>query len=461
MILETLLLAVCAVFGMYRYLRWFAVMQQKEYRLDRLMSYVKTSDGLNEVLKFFPKKQELHPNALKRPKITARVLLLAVLVAVFHAVCILLLESSQLRIGFIVFSILSAPLVILVANVPVFWGVHLTERAMLFLASLKIRNYNPQIIGITGSYGKTTTKQLLAWVLSSEFSVWTTSGSVNTPLGIALSVLKNYKGEEIVILEYGAYKKGEIKKLVSYFSPKQVILTALNEQHAALFGSIEGTATAKAELLSQLPQTGTVFVFNKSADAIVQAAEKKYHRVFQIKNLSDFDLHINNSLLPLYDQTVEGVAYVVISLFSFSQKQLEKRIQAFVPTERWIRSIKKDGITIIDDGITSNPTGFLAALDILDSTEKEFSILITNGIVDLGSASSKIHSKIAQKASKIVDEVWCRSAEFSEYFSKQKCHVVSDEEEMLRKLDSLREGTVILIEGAIAPRIRKKLYASS
>lgn len=458
MSVHTLLFAVFVVIAFYRYTRWFAVVQQKEYRLDRLLSFFKTTDGLQELLKFFPKKHELHRASFKRPKLTGRVIILAVLVMMMHAVLFLLLERSNAPLLFFLFSIIVAPGVILLANVPVSITVKIIEKIILTLASRKVLSHSPQIIGITGSYGKTTTKQLLAWLLADQFSVWSTSGSVNTPLGIALSVLKSYQGEEIIVLEYGAYKKGEIKKLVSFFPPAQVVLTALNEQHAALFGSIEGTAKAKAELLFQFPESGAVFVFDTSAKKILAAAEKMYDQKFQTQYLTDSQLRVTHDLLPLYDQTVQGVAQVVESLFSLSQKQIQKRILAFVPTERWIRLTKKAGITIIDDGITSNPTGFFAALDILDTTEKEYAILITNGIVDLGAESETIHSQIARIAAKVVDEVWCSSAEFSQYFSKQKCQVISDELDMLGKVRHLKKGTAILIEGAIASSVRKKLY---
>ena len=176
----------------------------------------------------------------------------------FLAVLIALTFSNfQWRLSAFLFCELTVPVLVICSNLilPLEFTINNTY---LRDAKKRIRNLKPKIIGITGSYGKTSTKYILNQILSKEYNVLMTPNSYNTPMGIC----KVIRGEltsahEFFIVEMGAYKRGDIKELCQLAPPEIGILTAVGPQHLERFKSLENTAKAKYELIEALPTDGT------------------------------------------------------------------------------------------------------------------------------------------------------------------------------------------------------------
>ncbi len=150
------------------------------------------------------------------------------------------------------------------------------RRRFMGMAARKLLANRPRVIAITGSAGKTTTKDLVAHLLSARYRVLKTPASFNTPLGIARTVNDSYEGQEFFVVEMGAYKRGEIERLCRMVGGADVsVITTVNAQHLERFGSLEATAAAKFEIVAGLRPGGTA-VLNFDVAAIRELAKGQY-----------------------------------------------------------------------------------------------------------------------------------------------------------------------------------------
>ncbi|OGJ15823.1 MAG: hypothetical protein A2632_02630 [Candidatus Pacebacteria bacterium RIFCSPHIGHO2_01_FULL_46_16] len=463
---------------------WVGLLQQKEYRLDRLLAHLRSLSIRQMILHLLPVLAVTQPTLFKRPVKTFRAMLLLLaswligtwfvytLLPWSKAVPALVVTRSYLVP---VLRYMVAPAVVLVLTVLTSGLVWLVTTGYLLGLQRVLSLKKIFIIGITGSFGKTTTKQLLVHMLAQHGAVCTTPGSVNTALGIARYVLKNLGNAETLVLEYAAYQMDEIARLAAVIPPDMAIITGLGAQHLELFGSKQAIAKAKAELLLALPDAAPVFCCSQSAEQVVAMAANK-----NTLQITATWLHPAAKLLVLPNQylqvrfagtqittTIIGNHYgnTVLSVVAVSQqlgltdKQIVAGLQTFVPTEKWIRRRTTPfGISVIDDGGTSNPDGFLAALNLLAEHPQPRKILLTAGIVDLGSQSRAIHSRLAQAAAVCVSEVWYlgevgRQA-FAEHFPT---NLVTDKQLMIKNLHTVDPQTIILLEGRLPAWLAKYL----
>jgi len=220
----------------YSYL-WFI----KEYRFDRMLTHLRTRQG----------RRWLMPE-LRRPPTTpkAAVLFITTVSMLMWGYWVLPLPTVG---KLIVLDLLSFPLTFLVVAflAP---PTHAYHAIVIGRAGKKFRAHRQmKVIGITGSYGKTSTKEFLATILSKKFATLKTEASKNSPIGIAEVILGKLAAEhEMFVVEMAAYKRGEIAEMVRMVKPQIGIMTAINPQHQDLFGSIENTVMAKYELLEGL-----------------------------------------------------------------------------------------------------------------------------------------------------------------------------------------------------------------
>jgi len=342
-------------------------------------------------------------------------------------------------------------------------GVWLVTTWNLGLLRKIVFKYQPTVIGITGSYGKTTTKQLLFHVLSSAGRVFTTPGSVNTPYAIARHFIDNYKGEEIVILEYAAYCEGEIARLTQVIKPDSVILTGLTDQHLALFGTKVKIAQAKAELVESLSDGGIVTLAVPETIEIADNAKnisqvklrKAWEELENVCSLSPSgrvgiklnSIEAQTEIIGLQAAPAVSVVILVARDFGITDERIAESLRTFKTTNNWIqRQELLSGATVINDGLSSNPMGFQAAIDLVSHLNPKKAILVTAGIVDLGELSSKIHTDLALEAKQIFDEVWYLGMEGkTEFSSVFGGGLISEQQEIEKK--KLSSDTLILVEG--------------
>lgn len=497
------LLVLSAVFALFiRVFRWLSILQQKEYRLDRVWLFLLSSEGKSELMRVFPKKSDFSWKNCKRPKITLRILgvfllflgLTSVLGLLFfgyvielpiHAALIFLLA-----LVFCVLLLVAAPLLLMLSIVPTAVVAHFVTECLLWLCWKKITHSSPLIIGITGSYGKTSTKQLLAWILSTKYSVYATQRSFNTTFSIARSIVCEYASQEVVILEYGAYKKGEIARIARFVRPAMALITGIARQHLALFGSLQAIVEAKSELVAALPEKSTVFcnTSNPKTSEIVLAGSKKKNLAIQyidhgtFKSLGFSNIHLDEKLQLCfaykshevrtkligkhYMETI-ALAVAAASNLSVAENQIVSALEKFVPSEMYIQSSidPKTRLHILNDGRTTNESGFTAMLDIVkekigQTKGKHVNALLFGGIVDLGQKSSVIHTKIAVLAKDHFDRVLYSGTEGLEEFQVvfgSACVVVSNAQELHKNITTLSSNDLLVLEGKV-PHYAKNLF---
>lgn len=483
-----------------RSLRWLAFAQQKEYRIDRLLLFLNSAEGKKELFRIFPRMQDFSKTGLKRPKITARILITSLLFSVILFVSawfsvVKIFDTTQLisiLYLFLIFLLLLTliPLFTLISIFPTVIISNLRIYIELLKAKSKVRRKNPIIVGITGSYGKTSTKLLLAHVLEKKYSVFKTPKSFNTRFSVAKSINDNFSDQEVMVLEYGAYKKGEIKTLSSWFKPTLAVITGLTKQHLGLFGSIESIIEAKSELVKSLSPNSIVVCngLDKGAIKICEVGindnnDGRNLKVFETNN-NEADSSILKSHLNKYGKLffvyggqqvstklmgkhyLEIIRMVILTAkkLGLSDDDIVDSISSFVPNDKFIFSYQtKRGNFLIDDGGTSNPKGFEAAIDLCNEIDIENKILITSGIVDLGLETNNIHMSLALKARDVFSTVIFLGDSGSETFSNifkidfLDSETFDDQKKIKSFLSNLDKHEMILVEGRMPAWIKEYL----
>ena len=291
--------------------------------------------------------------------------------------------------------------------------VNNTLKAISEIANKWRMKFDIPVIGITGSNGKTSTKELLSHILSSKFKVHATEGNFNTKIGLPLTLLGMRKKHDISILEMGASVPGEIETLCLLAKPTHGIITNIAPAHLEGFGSIETIAYEKGALFRSLNK-GISFV-NK-ADELVSKIQFSGKRItYGLSPDCDFPVDIchedDGSLTLVIDSYViptssHNLSFikncVAVSAISISLgvelQDLRSRIQTFsAPKGRcFVKQIKD--ITVIDDTYNANLTSSLAALDYLSAFSGDGrKIFVFGDMYELGPTSDKQHQKIGER----------------------------------------------------------------
>ena len=236
-----ILIAIVWVFRIItNILSWTALWWIKEYRFDRMLIHLKTKQG----------KKILFPQFRLPPKSVRSVSIILVSLALLSGVYMMLGVSL---LSVLILDLLSFPLtavVVFLSHIPILiyhsWRIYEATTLMRSRPDLLV-------IGITGSYGKTSTKEYLSTIVSQHLATLKTEASKNSPIAIAEIILKKLKPEhKIFVVEMGAYKVGEIRAMCRIVQPQIGIILAINPQHQDLFGTIETTMRAKYELVEGL-----------------------------------------------------------------------------------------------------------------------------------------------------------------------------------------------------------------
>ncbi len=284
------------------------------------------------------------------------------------------------------------------------------------------------VIGITGSYGKSSTKEFLYQILSQKFNgsagspqvILKTAENINSEIGIAQTILNDLKPEhKIFICEMGAYRQGGIKLLADIIQPKIGILTGINEQHLATFGSQEKIINAKFELIKALPRRG-IAVLNTD-NRLVKENDLRFtiQDLRKIKcSLEEIDsLKINKDSLAFKIQDVDFKAALagrqnVINLLlaircgqelGMNLSEISQAVAKIKPLPKTMELKQgKEGVQIIDDTYSANPQGVISALEHLKLWQAK-KIIVMPCLIELGKTSEKIHQKIGESIGQICD----------------------------------------------------------
>lgn len=248
------------------------------------------------------------------------------------------------------------------------------------------------VIGIAGSYGKTSTKELLASILSKKYKVLKTKEHQNSEVGISQCILDELNSShQIFVCEMGAYNLGGIKLLCDIVQPKIGILTGINEQHMALFGSQENIIKTKFELIESLPDNGIAFFNGKNKYCLDLYKQAKTKKVLYGQKAQFFG-----------EENIEGAKAVAREL-GMSESEISKAVQKIENKFPGIELKKgKNGLNIIDATYSANPNGVMAHLDYL-KIWKGKKVIIMPCLIELGRVSKEVHKRIGEKIGEVCD----------------------------------------------------------
>ena len=338
-----------------------------------------------------------------------------------------------------------------------------------------------KIIGITGSYGKTSTKHYLHRILSEKYDVLMTPGSFNTTLGVIRTIreyLKPYN--EVFIVEMGAKQQGDIKEICDLVNPQMGIVTAVGEQHLESFKSIENVQSTKFELIDALPSDGLgvinddfPFVANRKVDnveCVRYAVNETGNASYTAKDIiydetgTRFTIVGNGKELTLHTRLVGEcnisnlIAAVIIALrLDVPDEKIRYAVEKIEQVEHRL-NLKRTpgGITIIDDAFNSNPTGSKMAMDVLSRFNKGKRIVITPGMIELGDKQYELNEALGVKIAECAD-VAIIVGEYNKdallngikqgNMNKENIHAVASFNEAQRVLASIaKAGDTVLYE---------------
>lgn len=353
------------------------------------------------------------PRQAKKPLVyTARVKRMLATTGILFAVAGLLsafLSGMVETIGALVLLVLFIliPVLVLLVNLinhPVEQGInrHYINDAARILKEMP----NLTVIGVTGSYGKTSVKYFLSRLLSTQFSVLHTPGNYNTTLGVVRTIREQMKSfHEIFICEMGAREVGDIKEICDLVHPRYGIITSVGPQHLQSFHSIENIIHTKFELADAVPDDGKVFlnydndyIRNHKTDKTVVSYGTRKEDVsyaaydisvsrdgsaFKMKDGSGQEFEFHTKLVGNHNvQNIAG-AIAVANTLGIPMEKLIYPVKQLESVPHRLQLLRQGNRTVLDDAYNSNKSGFKAALDTLAMFE-DLRILVTPGMVELG-----------------------------------------------------------------------------
>lgn len=295
-----------------------------------------------------------------------------------------------------------------------------TLKTLQELALHHRKEFNIPFIAITGSNGKTTTKEMVSTVLSSTFRTYTTEGNLNNHIGVPLTILSIKKDAEMAVIEMGANHQKEIESYCTYTLPDYGIITNCGKAHLEGFGGEEGVRKGKGELFVYLlKNNGTAFVMwdydylremSKGISTIITygtanadvtgklvkaepflSASIEYDEVLQ---------RIDTQLVGAYNLPNILVAVTVGKHFNIPSDKIKKAIEEYAPSNSRSQLVENNGNKIILDAYNANPTSMRAAIENLASIDADKKVLMLGAMAELGEESVEEHRQIIELISK-------------------------------------------------------------
>ncbi|MBO9384972.1 MAG: UDP-N-acetylmuramoyl-tripeptide--D-alanyl-D-alanine ligase [Thermomicrobium sp.] len=367
-----------------------------------------------------------------------------------------------------------------------------TLAALLRLASYWRRLFAVPVAAVTGSVGKTSTKEAIASVLAQRFQVVRSRASFNTDVGIALDLLTIDPNTDVVVLEFGeAYRLGEVRELCALAEPRIGVVTNVSYAHLARMGTIERIAQSIAELPESLPADGVavlngddfrvrlmaertparVLLYGLSPDCHVRAEEIESRGLDGIS----FDLvafgERNRVRLPLLGQHSVHHALAAIAVGYELGLTLEEMLPGFHDPRVQVRLLTVPGIngaTLLDDTYNASPASCMAALSLLAEIPAQRRIAVFGDMYELGWYEEEGHRMVGRRAAAVVDRLftlgprarWIAEAAIEAGLAPERVWASDDRRELVAVLrETLRPGDFVLIKGARGMRMEEIVEA--
>lgn len=458
-------------------------------------------EATKSFIDFYKKRIKFPVFTLKATTITALSLLFCFALAIFSFFKISNIAAFVLYLLIIdIFTILAVSIfVFLFQPVTLFFQYRLLTKARKKREQFK----NLIVVGITGSYGKTSTKEMIAFILSKRFNVLKTEKHINAEVGIAKTILEKLKPDhQIFVVEMGAYERGKIKQVSKMVKPKIGVLTGINQQHMATFGTQENIIKGKFELMDALPEDG-VAVVNWDNEFIVKNLKlkvKNYSPKFKIikygiKNREEVEVFaegvkVEKNSISFWISTKTGerefcqvnligghniyailAGVCVAKELGMSLKEIVdvlKKISPEIGAMKLEKGVNR--INIIDASYSANPDGVISALDYLKIWEGK-KVIIMPCLIELGKASKEVHKKIGEKIAQVCDLAIITTRERFQEIKKgattkgmkeENILLIESPKEIVDKIKSFCEPEdVILLEGRVPRKLKQLLFQQS
>ena len=413
---------------------WLWLWQLKEYRLDRFLAHFETRIFEKIISSFW---------RLKYPKFTKKIIAIffsCLILEIFFLFYFSFFQAVFLTIFFI-------PFLIIFFQIPTFfWRSIIIEKAKEKREKFK----NLLVIGVTGSYAKTSTKEVLKNILSSKFKVLSTPSHQNTDIAIAKLILEKLTEDiEIFIVEMAAYKMGEINSPCRIVKPEIGILTGINEQHMSTFGSQENTIKAKYELIESLPPDGTAF-FNAKNKYCLELYKKTGIKKFLYGEDAEF-----------FGEENLSAGIIVAGELGMSEEEIARSVEKIKNKLPGVKQEKGiNGLNIIDATYSANPDGVISQLEYLKKLPGK-KIIVMPCLIELGKSSKDVHRRIGRKIAEVCDLAIIINLErFKEIkeAAAEKAVFLGNPKDIFEKIKNFCvSGDTVLLESRVPLELIKKL----
>jgi UDP-N-acetylmuramoyl-tripeptide--D-alanyl-D-alanine ligase len=299
------------------------------------------------------------------------------------------------------------------------------EKTIIEEARHIFANHKGKKIAIAGSFGKTTTKEILATVLSESLNVAATPGNMNTPLGVSRFARKLTGREDVLIVEFGEGKVGDVTELCQLSQPTMGIITGINEAHLQNFKTLDQTVATIFELKDYLGKDAKIYK-NKGNDLVasqistsdtlaydesgvdgwkVSSAVTSLEGTSFVAKKGSKVIHAHTQLIGLYEVGVTVAAISIADSFGLSTKQIEAGLANIKPFEHRMEPRRLHGAWVIDDTYNGNSDGVKVGLALLKDTKAKRRIYVTPGLVEQGAKTEEVHNMIGKLTATSADVV--------------------------------------------------------
>ena len=345
------------------------------------------------------------------------------------------------------------------------------------LAAHHRRQLDIPIVGLTGTNGKTTTKELISSVLRKKYNVCATKGNFNNHIGVPLSLLSITDDCDIAVIEMGANHPGEIRDLVSIVRPTAGLITNVGIAHIEGFGSFEGVKCTKAELYDQLKADGATIFINATNDNLVGMLGD-YDRCISYGTDADtcfVDGHITNRAETLhFEWRHSGAAYRTVethltgaynlenalaaaavgTYFDVPESAICEAIALYEPTNSRSQIVVTQRNRVIMDAYNANPSSMTASVDNFASLQGDNKTLILGAMRELGAENHDRHAALLERIAELgFDSVYLVGEEFSEFRTQYAdYHFYTSVDEVVPEVDKM-SSRYVLVKGSNSTKL--------
>ena len=349
------------------------------------------------------------------------------------------------------------------------------------LAAYHLKTLGTDVFALTGTNGKTTTKELIRQVLSAKFDVFATEGNFNNHIGLPLMVLNMRRRYDIAVLEMGASKPGDIKELCEIANPTYGLITNIGKAHLEYFGSQENLIKTKMEIYDAVNSNGGVIFYNCANKSVISLSE--YQKAKKITyGLSDKscdytaesfvynnffagirteNVEIKSQLVGKYNAENILAAYAVGRFFGVSETEIKHKIENYIPQNKRSQFVRSKSNSIVLDAYNANPTSMKNALESFFDYKTELTkVLILGDMLELGKESDREHKKILEMVMGHDVMLLAVGSNFYKFKGKYKNFMFFESTDELEKYlaNNKIENSFVLLKGSRGIALEKILH---